>query len=167
MIVHAAGNESTNNDSITHYPSPVLKNGREAKNWINVGASSWGEGDHFIGNFSNYGKETVDVFSPGVAIYSTVPGNNYKNHDGTSMASPAVAGVAAMLMAYFPEFTALEIRKIIFESARRFDRLKVKTPGTNTPVEFADLSKSGGIVNAYDAVQMALRLREERKTVRR
>ncbi len=167
LIVHAAGNESIDNDKITHYPTPVYTNGKEAKNWINVGASSWGSGKDFIGSFSNYGKKTVDVFSPGVAIYSTVPGQGYRNHDGTSMACPAVAGVAAMLMSYFPEFSALEIKNIILESVRKFDGLRVLRPGTQTLVEFDQLSKTGGIVNAYDAVQMALKKMETKKTGKR
>lgn len=163
LIVHAAGNESADNDKITHYPTPLYKNGREAKNWINVGASSWGTKSNFIGAFSNYGKKTVDVFSPGVAIFSTVPGQGYKNHDGTSMACPAVAGVAAILMSYFPEFSSVEIKRIIMESVRKFDGLRATKPGTKTEVEFNSLSKAGGIVNAYDAVLLAMKQSGERK----
>jgi subtilisin family serine protease len=132
-----------------------------------VGASSWGSGEDFIGSFSNYGKKTVDVFSPGVSIYSTVPGQGYKDHDGTSMACPAVAGVAALLMEYFPEFTAVDIKNILLESSRKFDGIVVPTPGSKEPVPFNQLSKTGGIVNAYDAVQLALKKREEKRKVNR
>lgn len=163
LIIHAAGNESTDNDKVTHYPSALYNNGKEAKNWLNVGASSWGDGEDFIGSFTNYGKKTVDVFSPGVAIYSTVPHNGYKNHDGTSMAAPAVAGVAALLMTYFPEFSAVEIKNILTESSRKFDGIVVEQPGTKNPIPFGQLSKTGGILNAYDAVQLALKKREEKK----
>jgi cell wall-associated protease len=162
LIIHAAGNESADNDAVTHFPSPRFNNGKTAKNWINVGASSWGDGKNFIGSFSNYGKKTVDVFSPGVAIYSTVPGNGYKNHDGTSMSSPAVAGVAAMLMSYFPELSAIEVKNIILDSSRKFDGLQVPKPGTKDVTTFDQLSKTGGIVNAYDAVQLALKRRGEK-----
>jgi subtilisin family serine protease len=164
LIIHAAGNESTDNDKVTHYPSPIYNNGKEAKNWLNIGASSWGEGEDFIGSFTNYGKKTVDVFSPGVAIYSTVPHNGYKNHDGTSMAAPAVAGVAALLMTYFPEFTAVEIKNILTESSRRFDGIVIPVPGSKDVAPFAQLSKTGGIVNAYDAVQLAMKKRAEKKS---
>jgi cell wall-associated protease len=163
LIIHAAGNESADNDKVTHYPSAIYDNGKEAKNWLNVGASSWGEGEDFIGSFTNYGKKTVDVFSPGVAIYSTVPHNGYKNHDGTSMAAPAVAGVAALLMTYFPEFSAVEIKNILTESSRKFDGMVVEQPGSKNPIPFSQLSKTGGIVNAYDAVQLAMKKREEKK----
>jgi cell wall-associated protease len=156
LIVHAAGNESSDNDKVTHYPSAIYNNGKEAKNWLNVGASSWGDGEDFIGSFTNYGKKTVDVFSPGVAIYSTVPHNGYKNHDGTSMAAPAVAGVAALLMTYFPELTAVEIKNILMESSRKFDGMMVEQPGSKNPIPFGQLSKTGGIVNAYDAVKLAM-----------
>jgi cell wall-associated protease len=162
LIIHAAGNESTDNDKVTHYPSAIYNTGKEAKNWLNVGASSWGEGEDFIGSFTNYGKKTVDVFSPGVAIYSTVPHNGYKNHDGTSMAAPAVAGVAALLMTYFPEFSAVEIKSILTESSRKFDGMIVEQPGSKNPIPFGQLSKTGGIVNAYDAVQLALKKRAEK-----
>jgi cell wall-associated protease len=163
LIIHAAGNESTDNDKVTHYPSAIYNNGKEAKNWLNVGASSWGEGEDFIGSFTNFGKKTVDVFSPGVAIYSTVPHNGYKNHDGTSMAAPAVAGVAALLMTYFPEFTALEIKNILTESSRKFDGIVVQQPGSKNPIPFNQLSKTGGIINAYDAVKLAMKKREQKK----
>jgi cell wall-associated protease len=163
LIIHAAGNESSDNDKTTHYPSAIYNNGKEARNWLNVGASSWGDGEDFIGSFTNYGKKTVDVFSPGVAIYSTVPHNGYKNHDGTSMAAPAVAGVAALLMTYFPEFTAVEIKNILMESSRKFDGMMVELPGSKNPIPFGQLSKTGGIVNAYDAVQLAMKKREEKK----
>ena len=164
LIVHAAGNESSDNDQVTHYPSAIYNNGKEAKNWLNVGASSWGEGEDFIGSFSNFGKKTVDIFSPGVAIYSTVPGSGYKNHDGTSMAAPTVAGVAALLMSYFPELTAVDIRNILTESSRKFDGIMVEQPGSKKVVPFGTLSKTGGIVNAYDAVKLAMKKREEKKT---
>jgi cell wall-associated protease len=162
LIIHAAGNESSDNDKTTHYPSAIYNNGKEAKNWLNVGASSWGDGEDFIGSFTNYGKKTVDVFSPGVAIYSTVPHNGYKNHDGTSMAAPAVAGVAALMMTYFPELTAVEIKNILMESSRKFDGMMVEQPGSKNPIPFGQLSKTGGIVNAYDAVQLAFKKRAEK-----
>jgi cell wall-associated protease len=99
----------------------------------------------------------VDLFSPGVEIYSTIPDNKYKNNQGTSMASPAAAGVAAIIMSYFPDLTAVQVREILTQSTRKFDGLEVARPGSKgEKVEFSKLSRSGGLVNAYEAVKLAM-----------
>ena len=98
LLIHAAGNDGKNNDQVPAFPSRYYANGKEASNWIEIGASAWGAGDKLVGSFSNYGKKSVDLFAPGVRIYSTVPNNEYGNAQGTSMASPATAGVAAVIM---------------------------------------------------------------------
>ena len=154
LLIHAAGNDAENSDEKKNYPSRFYMDGKEAKNWIEVGASSAGSNLDFVGSFSNYGKKMVSLFAPGVEIYSTVPDNKYKNLDGTSMASPASAGVAALLMSYFPELTAVEVKDILMLSSRKFDNLKVQKPGGGI-VQFNQLSASGGLVNAYEAVKMA------------
>lgn len=154
LLIHAAGNDAENIDEEKNYPTRFYLDGKEAKNWIEVGASSAGADDGFVGTFSNYGKKTVSLFAPGVEIYSTVPDNKYKSLDGTSMASPATAGVAALLMSYFPELSALQVKDILLKSTRKFDNLKVQKPGGGN-VEFSQLSSSGGLVNAYEAVKMA------------
>ncbi|HCW07573.1 MAG TPA: peptidase S8 [Cytophagales bacterium] len=159
LLIHAAGNDGDNNDLTKNYPSPVYLNGKVAKNWIEVGASSWGADQDFVAEFSNYGKKSVTFFSPGVEIYSTTPDNSYKKESGTSMACPATTGVAALLMEYFPEFTALEVKDILIKSTRKFDRLKVHEPGDKKEVEFSQLSSSGGLINAFEAVKMARELR--------
>jgi subtilisin family serine protease len=96
------------------------------------------------------------LFAPGVQIYSTTPNNKYEDMDGTSMACPAAAGVAAILMSYFPHLTAKEVRNILNESSRKFDNLMVKKPGGTELVSFTTLSISGGLINAYEAVRMAM-----------
>lgn len=154
LLVHAAGNDSEDIDVNKNYPSKFYLDGKEAKNWIEVGASSAGSDEDLVGSFSNYGRKMVSLFAPGVEIYSTVPDNKYKNNDGTSMASPATAGVAALLMSYFPELTALQVKDILMKSSRKFDNLKVQKPGGGK-VDFNQLSASGGLVNAYEAVKMA------------
>jgi cell wall-associated protease len=154
LLIHAAGNDSEDIDVKKNYPSRFYLDGKEAKNWIEVGASSAGNDEEFVGSFSNYGKKMVSLFAPGVDIYSTVPDNKYKSNDGTSMASPATAGVAALLMSYFPGLTALQVKDILIRSTRKFDNLKVQKPGGGR-VEFSQLSTSGGLVNAYEAVKMA------------
>ncbi|TRX48585.1 S8 family serine peptidase [Fulvivirga sp. M361] len=156
LLVHAAGNSSKNIDTGKNYPTKKYSEDLSANNWLEIGASSWGDDENFVGSFSNYGKNTVDVFAPGVQIYSTTPGDSYKTFDGTSMAAPATSGVAAMLMSYYPELSAFQVRDIIRKSARTFDHLKVVKPGKDKEkIDFEELSITGGIINAYEAVKMA------------
>lgn len=156
LLVHAAGNDGDNIDTESNFPSRFYENKKEASTWLEIGASSWDIQNDFIAPFSNYGKKTVDFFSPGVNIYSTYPDNGYESNSGTSMASPVTAGVAAILMSYFPDLTATQVRSILRESTRKFDNLKVKKPGANEDVEFGNLTITGGMVNAYEAVKLAM-----------
>ncbi|MFM9076521.1 MAG: S8 family peptidase [Bacteroidota bacterium] len=155
LIIHAAGNEGSDNDRTPNFPGPVFENGRTAKLWIEVGASSDGRSQDLAAGFSNYGKKTVDVFAPGVEIFSTIPGSGYKANSGTSMAAPAVTGVAALLMSYFPNLGAAAVKEILVQSVRRFDGLEVTRPGSDERVSFSDLCRSGGVVNALEAVKLA------------
>ena len=159
LLIHAAGNDGDDIDIEKNYPSRFYLDGKEAKNWMEIGASAWGTDEHFVGSFSNYGKKTVDLFAPGVEIYSTTPNNTYQDLQGTSMASPCTAGVAALLMSYFPEFTAVQIKDILRKSTRKFDGLEVQRPGGKGNVKFEQLSNTGGLVNAYEAVKMAQSLK--------
>ena len=155
LMVHGAGNDRKDLGSTPSFPKPEYDGGGRAMNWIEVGASSWKNGDSLVANFSNYGKAQVDVFAPGVDIYSTVPGG-YKKESGTSMASPVVAGLAALLMSYYPNLTATDVKRIILESATRMTEVMVDRPGPGgARVRFGDLSVTGGIVNAYAALRMA------------
>jgi subtilisin family serine protease len=154
LIVHAAGNDGEDLNQAGNFPNQDYAAGGRASNWIEVGASSW-HGDALAASFSNYGRGRVDVFAPGVAILSTVPDAEYGRNDGTSMAAPVVSGVAATLLAYFPELTAVQVRQIILESAVR-NESQVVRPGTEGErVSFAELSDSGGVVNLYAAIQLA------------
>ncbi len=128
---------------------------------MEIGASSAGKDEDLVGSFSNYGKKSVALFAPGVDIYSTVPGNKYKDESGTSMASPATAGVAALIMSYFPELTAEQVKSILMNSSRKFDGLKVQKPNDGL-VNFNQLSISGGLVNAYEAAKMAESMRTQK-----
>ena len=165
LFVHAAGNDAKNIDEVDQYPSRKMLKGRAPAAWIEVGASGPGKDADLPAEFSNYGKRMVDVFAPGVDIHSTVPGGQYKNNSGTSMAAPAVAGVAAMLMSYFPDYSAAEIKELIVSSARRFDGLKVKQPGSADEVDMNQLCQTGGVVNAFEAVKLAAS-RQSMKTKR-
>jgi len=161
LIIHAAGNDGDDLDKESNYPTKVLKNGVESKTWLEIGASSWGADGNFVGSFSNYGKKSVDLFAPGVQIYSTVPNNHYEDLQGTSMACPATVGVAALIMSYFPNLTADQVKTILKESTRKFDGLKVTKPGSADEVPFSQLSATGGLVNAYEAVLLAEKTKGE------
>ncbi|MCE7863766.1 MAG: peptidase S8 [Bacteroidetes bacterium CHB5] len=164
LLIHAAGNDGENIDEKKNFPTRIYADGKEAKNWIEVGASAWG-GEEIVGSFSNYGKKMVTLFAPGVEIYSTVPGNKYKNENGTSMASPSTAGVAALLMSYFPELSAIEVKDILMKSTRKFDNLQVQKPGGGN-AKFDQLSITGGLVNAYEAVKMAQTLKMQKQPLK-
>ena len=160
LLIHASGNESTNVDEKENYPNPNLKEwNTHATNFITVGASSDPKiSGSLAAEFSNYGKENVDVFAPGVRIYSTLPGfKQYGNLKGTSMSAPIVTGLVALLRSYYPELTATQVKKIIEESAYKPDSLSLnRKPGTkDETISFKLLSKTGGIINAYSAVASA------------
>jgi subtilisin family serine protease len=164
LLVHAAGNDSKDVDSSDNFPSPIyLDNGKKASNWITVGAS----GDSTIGgitaSFSNYGKKEVDVFAPGVQIYSTVPGgNNYGRASGTSMACPVVAGTAALLLEYYPKLSAQQLKYVIEKSAVS-PGVDVTIPGTREKTTMNELCNTGGLLNAYEAVKLAATIKGDRK----
>ena len=125
-----------------------------ADNWIEVGATSYEEGEQSIAPFSNYGKEQVDLFAPGMMIYSAAPDNEYDYAQGTSMASPVVAGVAAVIRAYFPTLKAHEVKDILMDSVVPMEGMVVR-PGDMEKVPGSELSRSGGVVNAYQAFILA------------
>jgi subtilisin family serine protease len=140
------------------YPTSKLSNGSYASNVITVGASGSTRKD-LIGGFSNYGKQSVDVFAPGVQIYSTVfegsGATKYDTYSGTSLAAPVVSGVAAVLRSYYPKLSTSQIKYIIEQSVTKIDG-NVTMPGTTKQQGLmTELCRSGGIVNAYKAVQMA------------
>lgn len=164
LLVHAAGNDSKNVDVEDNFPSPVYINGKgRASNVITVGASGDPKNGGLTASFSNYGKSEVDVFSPGVRIYATLPGGNtYGNLNGTSMACPLVAGIAALTLEYFPNLSAKQLKYVIEKSAQQ-PQYKVKKPGTDEMVNLSDISKTGGIVNAYEALKLAATLKGEIK----
>ncbi len=159
LMIAAAGNDNLDTDVEGQYPNDQYDGGGIAENWISVGALSWKSEADAVATFSNYGKKNVDVFAPGVDIYSTVPGSKYEEKSGTSMAAPATTGVAALLKSYFPNLTAAQIKKIILDSSTKAPDLRVKKPGTDEIVKFEDLSLTGGIVNAYNAIKMAMEMK--------
>lgn len=161
LLVAAAGNDNDDVDAHVHYPSKFYENGKVAESFISVGAMNYEGGEAMVADFSNYGKETVDVFAPGMAIYSTVPNSEYQELQGTSMASPAVAGVAALLKSYFPRLTANQLKDVIINSVTNLADTEVKKPGSEDIIKFGELSVTGGVVNAYQAVKTAIELTEK------
>ena len=170
LIVHAAGNDAEDNDTTGNFPNPDLKIlHRKASNFITVGAGSDPKiNGSYIAEFSNYGKNTVDIFAPGVKIYSTLPGHSsYGFLQGTSMASPVVAGVAALIRSYFPDLSAKQVKYAIEKSAVKDTTIKVTKPGTKEVVPMFVLSTSGGLLNAYNAVEIAAALQPEKKETKK
>lgn len=158
LFVHAAGNDGANLDDPENpnFPNDQINNGPEmADNVITVGALDPKYGSEMVASFSNYGKINVDIFAPGGEVYSTMPGNAYDFNGGTSMAAPAVSGIAALIRSYFPKLSAAEVKKIIMDSG-----LTSKTPvviggdADNTGA-FSTLSKSGKMANAFNALILA------------
>jgi len=163
LLVHAAGNDHKNIDTADNFPNPVYKNMKgRSSTFITVGASGDPSNGGATANFSNYGKKEVDVFAPGVSIYSTIPGGNtYGSASGTSMAAPVVAGTAAFLLSYYPNLSAKQLKYVIEKSATPLDE-PVKIPGTDDMVPLSDISKSGGLLNAYEAAKLAATLKGNR-----
>lgn len=164
LLVHAAGNDHKDIDTASNFPNPVFRdNSGRADNFITVGASGDPTNGGFTASFSNYGKNEVDVFAPGVNIYSTLPGGDkYGNLSGTSMAGPVVAGLGALILEYFPDLSAEQLKYVIEKSATPLKE-EVKLPGTDEMVPLSNISKSGGEINAYEAVKLAATLKGERK----
>ena len=165
LLVHAAGNDGKNLDLPESYnfPNALFEdNNAEASNFITVGASGDPSITEIAADFSNYGNAKVDVFAPGVKIYSTLPGGNvYGFQQGTSMASPVVAGLSALLLSYFPTLSAEQIKECI-EKSVVVPELKTTIPGSEEKGDFKTLSKTGGIINAHQAVKYASGLKGKR-----
>ncbi|RZS99347.1 S8 family peptidase [Aquimarina brevivitae] len=159
LIVNAAGNESYNLDEKATYPNDQTDNVTEiSDNVITIGALNYEYGANLVASFSNYGKSNVDVFAPGVKIWSTTPNSTYEYLQGTSMAAPAVSGVAAMIRSYFPKLSAAEVKKILMDSGLATKTVVIIGGETQGTESFANLSKSGKMVNMYNALIMAAKL---------
>ncbi|MEX0609803.1 MAG: S8 family peptidase [Balneolaceae bacterium] len=154
LMISGSGNDGSNVDSTDSYPSRFYDDGGFAENYLSVGASSWESDSTLAAGFSNYGKEAVDLFAPGVDVYSTYPNNEYQKNSGTSMASPVVAGVAALIMSYYPDLSTTEVKEIILSTVTKVDQMVYK-PGSDEVVPFSELSATGGIINAYEALKLA------------
>jgi cell wall-associated protease len=147
LLIHAAGNDAKDIDIEPNYPTSMYSF-QEVKldHFLTIGASTKNKGEELTASFSNFGKKGVDIFAPGFEIYNSVTENQYQNLQGTSMAAPMVAGVAAMLKSYFPSLSMSEIKSIILSS------------GTTYKGNFLNLSATGKVVNVYNAVKSCQKL---------
>ncbi len=162
LLVHAAGNDAADIDTVKNFPNPIYRDhSGEASNFITVGASGDSTNGGFTASFSNYGKKSVDLFAPGVDIYSTLPNDKFGDFSGTSMAAPVVAGVAALILEYYPDLSAQQVKYVIDNSVTPITQ-KVILPGSTDSVMLSDISISGGELNAYNALKLASTLKGER-----
>lgn len=158
LIIHAAGNDGNDidNNQNTNFPNDHSYSGTEfADNVITVGALTSSYGSKMVAGFSNYGQENVDVFAPGAAVYSTMPNNSYDYQGGTSMAAPAVAGIAALVRSYYPQLSAVQVKQIIVQSGLSSKSSVVLRQDGSVSSSFDKISKSGKMANAYNALILA------------
>ncbi len=162
LVVIAAGNDAKNLDEINKFPSDSYDGDAEySDNVVIVGALNYSYDNKMLATFTNYGKRNVDVFAPGVKIYATAPDNSYRYLQGTSMASPNVAGVAALIRSYYPSLTAAQVKQILIDSSIKPTHDVMLTDGVSGAKlnkSFSEFSVSGGIVNAYNALIMASKI---------
>jgi subtilisin family serine protease len=163
LLVMAAGNESQDVDAKPEFPNDKYLDGTTTDNVISVGASAWKPDTSLAADFSNYGKNSVDIFAPGVKVTSIDMDAEFNTEDGTSFSSPIVAGIAALIREYYPKLTADQVKQAILQSAVT-ENVMVNKPGAKgQKVAFSSLSKTGGIVNAYKALQIASKMKGEKK----
>lgn len=159
LFVHAAGNDGKDMDTNVSYPNDNVNGSEIVSNYISVGSLEPLYGSKLVSSFSNYGKNNVDVFAPGGKIYSTMPENEYKAQGGTSMAAPAVAGIAALIRSYYPKLKAAQVKQVIMDSGLPL-KAKVIVGGDPSNVKpFADLSRSGKSANAFNALVLASQIK--------
>lgn len=158
LVVFAAGNDGKNIDTEPSFPSDTADKKTEiVSNVLVIGALNHEYGSKMVADFSNYGAVNVDVFAPGVKIYATIPDGKYKYEQGTSMASPNVAGVAAMIRSYYPNLKAAQVKQIIMQSGTPIN-FDVEIGEEKELMPFSQICVSGKIVNAYNAMKMAAEL---------
>ena len=158
LLIHAAGNDGKDIDKEPNFPATKYEfQTTENTMLLTIGASTRNaKKGELAASFSNYGQNSVDIFAPGFEIYNTVPEGKFQTLQGTSMAAPMVAGVAAFLKSYFPSMTMKQIKEIILESGKSYSGTMHTKPGSERKVDFATLCKSGKVVDLKAAVNLAL-----------
>ena len=153
LLVKAAGNENQNIGENEYFPTNFMKQSDEkpfVSNMIVVGAST-NNSQNLRARFSNYNGKMVDVFAPGQEIYSTVPDAKYEYLQGTSMASPVVAGAAAVLWAYMPSLTPQQIKEALVKTVNK----STVNANVDSSANFDQISVAGGVIDLYKAAQYA------------
>jgi len=163
LLVQASGNDNQDVDAKPEFPNDTFLDGTTSDNLISVGASAALNDENLAATFSNYGKKNVDVFAPGVKVTSIDKDAEFNTADGTSFASPITAGIAALVLEYYPTLSARQLKEVILESAKPLQGMQVIKPGSKDKVDFTALSKSGGVVNALEALKIASKMKGERK----
>jgi cell wall-associated protease len=164
LLVMASGNDGQDIDAKPEFPNRLYLDGTTTDNVINVGASGPRADTTLAADFSNYGKNNVDIFSPGVKVTSIDMDAEFNTEDGTSFSSPIVAGIACLIREYYPKLTASQVKKAILDSATPLTGMMVNKPGgKGVKVDFSTLSRTGGIVNAYRALEIASKMKGEKK----
>lgn len=155
LLVKAAGNDNEDIQNSVHYPTNFKDPADEKpflKNMIVVGASTK-DAETLRAGFSNFNSKMVDVFAPGQQIYSTVPDAKYKYEQGTSMASPVVAGAAAVLLAYMPELKPEQIIEALVKTSNK-STVDAALPG-DMKATFDTISRAGGVIDVRKAAEYA------------
>ena len=166
LIIHSAGNESYDLNNKTVYPSPYSSSfNNKASNMITVGASSDPIiAESLLTDFSNYGNQIVDLFSPGNKIYSSLPNQTYGFTNGTSMSAPILSHIAAIVRAYFPKLSAIEVKAILLQSCwKPEDENSIfPIPQKDQSKKLKELSAEGGIINAALCIQNAIKFQSNK-----
>jgi cell wall-associated protease len=165
IVIVACGNDAKNMDKEIFYPIDYNEDtGLEfCSNYINVGAITYQPNFNLVANFSNYGKKNVDIFAPGQDLYTTDATSGYVRNMGTSLACALTSGLAALIRSHYPKLSASQVKQIILDSGVSYD-MEVIVPGTkDKKVKFSELSKSGKVVNVYNALLMAAEVSKKRK----
>lgn len=157
LIVNAAGNDALDLDEVRVYPNDQTPDNPEeiVSNFLNVGSITPNYGEKMVSSFSNYGKKSVDIFAPGSQIYSSTPLNEYEFLQGTSMAAPSVAGIAALIRSYYPKLSAAQVKEIIMESGLTYNGDVIVGGDASDKRPFKSLSVSGKFANLYNALILA------------
>ncbi|MBF6608690.1 MAG: S8 family peptidase [Flavobacterium sp.] len=160
LIVHAAGNDGLDIDldGNNNYPNDSMDGKTEiSDNLLTIGALTPNYGPGLVANFSNFGTINVDAYAPGSKIYATVPNNKYEYHQGTSMAAPNAAGVAALVRSHYPKLTAAQVKRILMDSGLPITT-EVMLGEKAEKRSFSTASSSGKMINAYNALIMAAQM---------
>ena len=154
LIVNAAGNEGINLDEKRVYPNDQTPEDATevADNFINIGAIGPNIGETLVASFSNYGKANLDIFAPGASIYSSVPDDKYEFLQGTSMAAPAVSGIAAMIRSYYPDLSANQVKQVIMKSGILYENEVVLGGDPENKESLTKASVTGKFANLYNAL---------------